>query len=120
MILSCAFDYDVSLCSWVRFGAGRTFPHSFFELARRGKEKKKKVVLTLCFSQNDGSSAGPFHGATFIALLFGRTSDEGLKYSKSSALFRWLFGYDLSDTLVLFDKRGSGKVRGIVWSDFFL
>ena len=49
-----------------------------------------------------------------MALLFGRTSEEGFKYSKTSALFRWLFGYDLSDTLVLFDKRGSGKVTFLV------
>ncbi len=37
-----------------------------------------------------------------------------MRYSKTSAVFRWLFGYDLTDTLVLVDKRGSGKVTFLV------
>jgi hypothetical protein len=31
-------------------------------------------------------------------------------------MFRWLFGYDLSDTLVLVDKRGAGKFTFLVSS----
>ena len=62
--------------------------------------------------QDEGTS-GDFQGGTFLALLFGRT-EEDLPFSKTSALFRYLFGYDLTDSLVLVDKRGVGKVTFLV------
>jgi hypothetical protein len=87
-------------------------------LAQEKKKKKKKKKKKSFFSrvvfatefvafQDDGD--GVFKGVSVLLLVFGKAEDK-MPYSKTSAVFRWLVGYDFTDTALLIDKRLNGKI----------
>lgn len=64
----------------------------------------------MCGNKNSEKSlGGPWNGAQCLCFLSGKSEEDG-NTSNTASIFRWLVAYELTDTLLLIDPRGAGKI----------